>query len=503
MNTTMLRRAPIQLLLLTGLASPAGAQTHTMTGGERCTATVERDAGAWLARAERAAWGGGEGPLRLRVVTAESQDYQSDRTYPPYLFAMQKTELWYDAAAGVERTSGETTFPFGEYPLGVRLSDGQRTFVARRDSLMPAAQAHGTTLQTRPLNAWAVLHDWRGASDVTIERMCRYRDYPRLVLARKGAYGTERLYLDPKTALPLRLARAEPHSLFGTVHVDYVYSNWVEEAGRQYPMASFRMVDGRESSIRTAAPLPVSKDSVPTLTLPAGGGDMTAAATAPTPDFEPDTVRVGPSAFLLHTRYYSNVVALVRDTVFILDAQFTGDVRAQRDSAWIGRLFPGRHPLVLVVSDLAFPHIAGVRYWVANGATVVSHTASRAFLERVVQRRWRERPDLLERRRPAARFRFVGVDGPRAFAGGAVQVIPIDGIGSEGSVMTYLAPDRFLFAGDYVQRVDQPTSYGREVWQASRRAGITPDRLAAMHLPLTPWAALERVAGDSVPAAGR
>jgi hypothetical protein len=121
----------------------------------------------------------------------------------------------------------------------------------------------------------------------------------------------------------------------------------------------------------------------------------------------------------------------------------------------------------------------------------------------VVQRRWRERPDLLERRRAAARFRFVGVDGPRAFAGGAVQVIPIDGIGSEGSVMTYLAPDRFLFAGDYVQRVDQPTSYGREVWQASRRAGITPDRLAAMHLPLTPWAALERVAGDSVPAAGR
>jgi hypothetical protein len=230
---------------------------------------------------------------------------------------------------------------------------------------------------------------------------------------------------------------------------------------------------------------------------------MLAAATAPAPDFEPDTVRIGPSAFLLHTRYYTNAIALIRDTVFILDAPFTGDVRAQRDSAWIGRLFPGRHPLVVVVSDLAFPHVAGVRYWVANGATIVSHTASRDFLERVVQRRWTEHPDLLERRRASARFRFVGLDRPRAFAGGALQVVPIDGIGSEASVMTYLATDRFLFAGDYVQNVAEPTSYAREVWQATRRAGLAPERLAAMHLPLTPWSTLERVAGDGAAAATR
>lgn len=216
---------------------------------------------------------------------------------------------------------------------------------------------------------------------------------------------------------------------------------------------------------------------------------MIPAVAAALPDARPDTVRIGANAFLLRTRAYTNAVVLARDTVFILDAQ-TGEDRARADSAWIGRLFPGRHPFVLVVSDLAWPHIAGVRYWVANGATVVSHEASRGFLQRVVARRWTDAPDLLERRRAHTAFRFRGIDSATTLAGGALQLIPIDGIGSEGSVMTWLPGETLLFAGDYVQRVDRPTAYAREVYDATVRAGLRPDRVAAMHLPVTPWATL-------------
>ena len=51
--------------------------------------------------------------------------------------------------------------------------------------------------------------------------------------------------------------------------------------------------------------------------------------------------------------------------------------------AWVGRLFPGHHPIVVVVTDLAWPHVAGVRYWVAMGATIVSHAGSKEFLSQV------------------------------------------------------------------------------------------------------------------------
>lgn len=190
-----------------------------------------------------------------------------------------------------------------------------------------------------------------------------------------------------------------------------------------------------------------------------------------------------------------------RVTVQVVFDATQGDVRAQADSAWIGRLFPVRHPIVVVVTDLAWPHVAGVRFWVASGATIVSHRASRSFLETVLARRWTAAPDRLERSRPRAQLHFRPVTDSLHLAGGAVVLYPIDGIASESALMGFVRGDRFLWASDYMQSLSEATQYGREVRTAARRVGIAPDRLAAEHLPLSDWATLERVlaAPDSLP----
>src|SRR4029077_1732428 len=119
-----------------------------------------------------------------------------------------------------------------------------------------------------------------------------------------------------------------------------------------------------------------------------------------------------------------------RDTVFVFDAT-QGEERVRQDSTWIATLFPGRHPIVVVVTDLAWPHVAGVRAWVAHGATIVSHRAAREFLTQVVNRRWTLAPDLLERRRERVTFRFRAADDSLALGGGDVLLFPIDGAASE------------------------------------------------------------------------
>ena len=58
---------------------------------------------------------------------------------------------------------------------------------------------------------------------------------------------------------------------------------------------------------------------------------------------------------------------------------------------------------MLVVTDLAWPHIGGVRYWVANGVPIITHRMSRSFLEEVINRRWTLKPDLLEQRRASTK----------------------------------------------------------------------------------------------------
>lgn len=164
-----------------------------------------------------------------------------------------------------------------------------------------------------------------------------------------------------------------------------------------------------------------------------------------------------------------------------------------------GALSGARHPLVLVVTDLAWPHIAGVRYWIGQGATVVSHPASRAFLKRVLNRKWTLQPDVLEQRRAKVRFTFRPVNGSLALAGGAIQLRPIDGAGSEGAIIAFFAAERFLYAGDYTQGGGPDSfaaTYAREVAAAVNRAAFTPERFAAMHLPLNDWSSLSRFTGQ-------
>jgi hypothetical protein len=210
----------------------------------------------------------------------------------------------------------------------------------------------------------------------------------------------------------------------------------------------------------------------------------------PTP---PDTVRAGEHVMLLANRGYREGVVMLGDTVYLLDAT-QGEERARADSAWIARLFPGHKGVAVVVTDLAWPHIAGVRYWVARGATIVSHANSRPMLERVIERRWTREPDLLERlrrERGAVPLRFVPLHDSLSLAGGALRLYPIDGIASEGALMAWVPEDRVLWAGDYVQTVDEPSLYASEVVRAARRAGIGPRTVAAQHQAPVAWSVVE------------
>src|SRR4029077_15050461 len=114
-------------------------------------------------------------------------------------------------------------------------------------------------------------------------------------------------------------------------------------------------------------------------------------------------------------------VTSVGDEVYIFDAT-QGEERAKLDHEIIRRIYPTAKKINLVVTDLAWPHVAGLRYWAANGATIISHKAARAFLQQVLDKHWTRSPDLYEKSRKTAKFKFVGVDSPEQFAAGKISV---------------------------------------------------------------------------------
>jgi hypothetical protein len=425
--------------------------------------------------------------LHIDGFDVTNQAFQSDRPgAPPFLAAVTAIDSWLDARTGIERTTSRTTLGGPQRPA-TTIGGAAASYLVRDTSLVPSPSTHGELYATRPLDVWTVLLDWRDAPDVHTVATCEYRDYPRLVLSRRGAQGEERLFIDAKSGYPVKLDRLEPDYLWGTVHAEYVYSTWQSDGALRWPVSSFRVIDGSTDVTRTYGTTRlVPLDSAPTLALPAQAVSMDIAPPAFLVPTNPDTVRVGANTFLLHNVGFNETVTLVRDTVYVFDAT-QGEVRARADSAWIGRLFPGKHPITVVVTDIAWPHVAGVRFWVATGATIVTHRANRAFLQRVIDRRWTASPDLLERRRAKVTPRLRTVDDSLRLGGGDVTLFAIDGVASEAALAAFLATDRFLWASDYVQTLAVPTQYLDETSAAVERMHVSPLRVAAEHLRLSSW----------------
>lgn len=260
------------------------------------------------------------------------------------------------------------------------------------------------------------------------------------------------------------------------------------------PGSSFRLADGKTETSRTTGQVEiVARSAAPPLAMPPqgspqGAGDLPLFLQP----IDPTVTNIGSKTYLLSNPGYTEAVTEVDGEVFLFDAT-QGEERAKKDAKLIAKLFPGSKNVTLIVTDLAWPHVAGIRYWVANGATIIAHRAAREFLQSVVDRRWTLAPDLLERRRKTAKLNFVGLDATYNLAGGAISLHPIDGIGTEAALIGYLARERVLWASDYIQTVDEPTSYATEVWQAVERDGLHPENAVAEHLPLTSWSKIEEL----------
>lgn len=431
----------------------------------------------------------GDRVVHLRMARAQIENYQSDRTYPPFFSAFADLDIWFDPQTGTERGEGRTVFPGTEGASSTNISDASSAVIVTngKTSFLPKR-----AIQPRNLNAFAVISDWTNATDVKVGKPEIYRDYPRIVLTRQTEDGEQRLFLDEKTGFPVKLEMVEPHYLWGQRQVEYVYSVWTLFGGSSsVPGSSFRLADGEIEMTETVSSAEwVDRKNAPELKVPAVEGKPENLPLYLRPS-TPAAIQVSARTYVLSNAGYNEVVTLAGRDLYIFDTT-QGEERAAKDAELIRILFPGKHRTFVVVTDLAWPHVAGVRYWVASGATIISHRAAQKFLQSVIDRRWTRSPDLLEKSRGTWHFNFVAVDAAHTEGDGMVMLLPIDGIGSEVALMGYLPADGFLWASDYIQTLEMPSLYAKEVWNAVQRNHLHVERIAAEHLPIAAW---EMVAG--------
>ncbi len=439
----------------------------------------------WLARADRAIGVPAANGAVLRIVESSAQylSDESDRPYGPFIMNPSSDTEWVDPATGVERVANGKT---------VVIRSTRATFV---DGTLASVRMHSGAWSRRAFDPWVVLAEWRRDTTVRVAGTRLYRDYRRVALTRQGRYGTDTLLVDSATAIPVALVRTEAHYFLGPIRVVYDYETW-EDAGRGalYPASTTRLVDGTLDESRWVDPynggaVLVRSDSTPAISV----ADTTVTITVdPQHRFtvDPlDTVAVGGGTYLLVNKPFTSAVSLQRDTVFIFDTP-GGEDRAQREHERVSQLFPGRHATVLVAMNAVWPHIAGLRYWVSQGATVVTSSKNVSFLRQVLERRWTALPDEFERQRATLRPNILAVRDSALLAGGQVQLYPMNGINGETVLLAYIAPARFVWATDHIQIVNARNILVDDVRKTAKHHGLAPIATSGPHFRVISWDSL-------------
>ena len=184
------------------------------------------------------------------------------------------------------------------------------------------------------------------------------------------------------------------------------------------------------------------------------------------------------------------------DGVVILEAPissgYSARVLAEAKHRW------PRVPVKAVISTSdSWPHIAGVREYVARGITVYALDLNIPILSRVVSAPHTIIPDALAKAQKRPDFRIV--PGKTAIGDGPnrLEIYPLRGETSERQMMVYFPEYKLLYGSDPFQRLDDGTyTFPQTVWElmhSVEREKLSVDTFFMMHIGPTPWSDLQKV----------
>ena len=145
-----------------------------------------------------------------------------------------------------------------------------------------------------------------------------------------------------------------------------------------------------------------------------------------------------------------------KDFTVLIESSVT-EARALANIAEAHRLVPNKPIRYHVNSHHHGDHAAGLRAFVAEGATIITHQMNRPFYEQtVLQNPHRLEPDLLSQRPRAANFvwvddKYVVTDGSRT-----LEIYSVPSGHAANLLMAYLPGEKLLFISDIFNDFGEP-----------------------------------------------
>jgi glyoxylase-like metal-dependent hydrolase (beta-lactamase superfamily II) len=326
---------------------------------------------------------------------------------------------------------------------------------------------------------------------------------PQNVIAFAAANGAQlTAYFDAGTGLPSALEVLNPDLVAGEAPTMWRYSEWTRAGNLKVPGRRVFSINGETVESIAYRNVRVNSPTHDTLfQLPAGVPDLTDSV----PEFA--KVELAPGAWLLQevSAGYNVLAVAFKDHVMVVEPA-SSDAESRRVITTVKELAPGKPIKYIVATHHHEDHAAGIRRYIAEGATVVTTAGNRQYFERIAAAKRTIAPDSLSTRPRKPAFEFVSKR--KSFTDGD-QTLELVDVGpnphANEMLVAYLPQQKLVFQADlfgigWGAPVGPASPSTRQFAARLTELGLAVERIVGVHGRPTTWAELQESLGKQVAA---
>ena len=457
---------------------------------------------------------GGEPALRaIKTLQIESigHEYfidQSERPEGPFVTRYVQTSEKRDIAAGRSRLESQQRFlqvPEWAGAGAAVIVDADTAASHRGERFAPAGRdAFEDGRERLELAPERVLFTALAAADLATAPDIKVHGVTQRVVTFGWRGRRVRLLIDSGDDVPtaLEVTSEDTFGIWGAVRNTTYYSLWtLIPGGVRYPLQFDREWNGVGSGASTIMKVAVNQPfDDKEFTIPA---DVKAAfANLPTATrfsllkLDPDKqrVEVEPGKIVQYGGNWNVAYVQQPDGLVVIEAPVGSHYSAQvLDEA--AKRYPGVKVKALITTSDAWPHLGGVREYVARGIPVYALDLNQPILERLLKADYRTKPDALASTPKAPRFTWVSAKTVIGAGDTRMELYPVRGENGERMMMAYFPALKLLYTSDEIQRMRNGTffmpEFLLEVRDVVRREHLEVNRVFGFHVGPTPWSDIE------------
>lgn len=342
----------------------------------------------------------------------------------------------------------------------------------------------------------------RAASDLRVRADEVHQGVNQRVLTFTFAGQSYRLLLNAWTYLPTMLELVRDDPMWGDVTERRWFSFWtMHGGGLMYPRQTTTEWNGVPYIDTTVHDVQINPTLDETMFQIPEDAARTFAANA-TRSTGMNSLTLDPSRVAAVNDWVTQVaggfnVHFVKqpDGLVILEATTTSSYSASV-LALAEQRYPGVPIKAVVTTSDAWPHLSGIREYVARGIAVYALDLNVPILSRLIAAPRTIAPDALAKAPKAAKLTAVSTRTTIGTGETRIELIPVRGEMGERMMLAWLPGGKLLYSSDLIQRGRTPGSFFMpmmlaEVATAVERENLgVIDRVIGMHLPPTPWDAV-------------